>query len=286
MAVLKVRLVSVAFLLVLVLSVFAGSGILLARGDSRSSIAWGVECQMSESEIQATNTVCAAIAALFDDSGYDFAEDFTGEETTYPYVYDYTAYCDYYFDFATVFYKGHSLWDRMDPLAHFYLYDNDEYPIWDSNIGYCTQYNRVHDFVFLWTCGMALWQGEIYGSETIGMSASWLYRDDLIEDTHDNPDYTDHCFIGFWYMSPDFTEGTEYGDFTFADFVIKFYQYATDGYHTVDEAFDDATNYCFGSNTDFEDSWVYTGYWREFPGMGGNYFCRIRMFGDGSMTLV
>ena len=86
-----------------------------------------------------------------------------------------------------------------------------------------------------------------------GMSASWLQRYDLVEDSHGNPDDSEHCFISFQYMSPWFSEYTNHLDYKFADFVCMFYYYATDGIHTIDEALDDAANDCLG---DFLENFV------------------------------
>jgi len=285
MGILKIRSISIVFLLVMVLSVFASSDSLLVSGDSRSSIAWGVECQMEESEIQASSNVCAAIEALFDYIDYDFVEDFYGEETYYQDVYDYAHYCNNNFDFAIVFYKGHGAYNLGSPVPHFWLYDNEENAIVDSFIGEKT-YDGVHDFAFLWACGMANWQGVIMLGEPVGMSASWLYRDDLEEDTHDYPDYSGHCFISFANASLWFVDDTGYEDYTFEDFVIGFYEYVTDSY-TIDEALDQAAYDCFGVN--FQSTWLYTGYWYNCtlpPPMGGLWWSYIREFGDGSMMLT
>lgn len=130
---------------------------------------------------------------------------------------------------------------------------------------------------------MANDQGGFSSPHWWGMSASWLQRYDLDEDSHGDPDDTEHCFISFQYMSPWFSEYTNHLDYKFADFVCMFYYYATQGY-TVDDALDQAALDCLGN--DLQNTWVYKGYLRYFPAMGGTFECKIREFGDGGMTLT
>jgi hypothetical protein len=121
---------------------------------------------------------------------------------------------------------------------------------------------------------------------TIGMSASWLYRHDLWEDTHDDPDDSEHCFISFKYQSPFFVDETGYQSHTMEDFITTFYDYVTDGY-SIDDALDIAAN-CFGSGYELEDTWLYSGYWfyTDEPPMQGWYWCYLREFGDGDLVLT
>jgi hypothetical protein len=236
---------------------------------------------MTQAEQTASSNVCSAVFLAFNQTGqYSYVQNYYGSQTQSTTVYSETNYCDAYYNFATVFYKGHSLWDTSTIPYHYYLYDNDgggsSDRITDGAIA-VQMTTHVHDFVFLWSCGMANDQGVINPPIAYGMSACWLYRDDL-SGYHGYPDYTDHCFISFVYMSPDFTQGTQYNDHTVGQFVTSFYGYATDGQHTIDMALDQAANSCFGCN--FESTWMYTGYWYD------NFWCYIAEWGDGSMMLV
>ena len=286
----KCRLTSIILSILLVMSTFLSINVLPAMCDSRSSIAWGVEWgYSSEDEIQASSEVCAAIKEFFlNVSGYNYVENYFGEDTTGNNLCDITYYCDNNFDFAVVFYKSHAYPLEGSPPnnpPHSALYDNEEWFITDYSIGDNTV-NGVHDFVLLWACGMADFQGGFFGTLTVNMSTAWLYRDDLGEDTHDNPDYSSHCFISFKFYSPEFIDDTGHSSYTLADFITLFYQYVTDGNHTIDEALDHSANVCFGC--DLEDSWIFTGYWYycDDPEMEGWYWSYMREFGDGSMMLM
>lgn len=269
MKILKTRIAATTLVLLIAASVYGASAVSRVKAE-RAATVWGVEIWMDEEEVAASSSVCAAIASYFSSaSGYsnDSVANFYGEDTLVEDVLDYTSYCDSNFDFATVFYKGHSHYHFVYygcPMAEFtsyFLYDNDESHIDDLNIALCTDDNEIHDFVFLWSCGTANEQGEIVapGFFTVGMSAAWLTEDGLDEDTHDNPDYSDHCFISFRNASPYFIEDTGYNNYTLADFVTSFYQYATDGYHTIDQSLDKAADDCFGE--DFEDTWLQNYLW-------------------------
>jgi hypothetical protein len=248
-------------LLALVLSsVFAASSTMHVGG-SWSSIMWGTAALLESGEEQRASDVCAAIKDCFDNSGdYAYVENYYGSQTTTLNVLSETEYCADNMEFAAVFYYGHSMWwEEFEPPLycehkHYYLYDEGAAPIADFDVGIYS--GSVHDFVFQWTCGMANEQGgyhDDYGGHWYGMSAAWLQRNDLQEDSHDDPDYTGHCFIGFQAQSVFFNETTGYG-YYMDDFVTRFYEYVTDDY-SIDDALDIAADY-FGSNYELEDSWI------------------------------
>jgi hypothetical protein len=292
---LKTRIAVIVLLIVVVPSMYLTSVPVVKA--SRSSTSWGVSIWMDDNEIGNSSYVCDLIASLFaSKSGYSSSssQNFYGSSTIADDVYDYTSYCDTNYDHSMVFYKGHSMpgttWYPGNPpvqVQYMWLKDQSEDDIVDLWINQCTQ-SSIHDFAFMWTCGMADYQYQYYPPPmdfTTGMSYGWL-NTIVSEDTHGSPDYSGKCFISFVNQSPNFEELTQSGNNTIADFVADFYSCLSNGY-SIDASLDSSANANFGCS--FESCWLYTGYWRYFdlPGMPpGYYWAYIREFGDGSLTLI
>jgi hypothetical protein len=118
-------------------------------------------------------------------------------------------------------------------------------------------------------------------SHTWGMAYSWLKITTLSLDGYAKPDGSGHCFIGFQYYSKPFTEPTGYNSYTYQTFVTMFYYYATVKGYTIKAALNKASQYYLGVL--FENSVLYKGY--NFTYEGVTYKCKMRVWGDGSMTL-
>lgn len=274
----KTKRILVLLLAVAMLSV---AFVVPAANAIRGANAWGLTVDMTQDEQTASYNVCEAMA-----SNFESASGYSGTSVTnfYPGAVDpyQIEYSDDNYDFVIDFFKGHSLYSQVYPIM--WLYDDLYTALTDQAIGQCTTNGR-HHFVFLWTCGMANWQGMDYLGGTAGMTYAWLQRYDLSEDSHDYADSSGSCFIGFRYMSPDLCADTTYGSYKLADFMIAFWQHAADGY-SIDDSLDYASALTFG--TQFENTWLCQGYdyYCTISGMEGWYSCAMREFGDGSLVLT
>ncbi|MGB9914938.1 MAG: hypothetical protein ACPLIG_03610 [Candidatus Bathyarchaeales archaeon] len=272
------------------------SGIMTASAVLNGSVIYGIPAQMDATEAQATIDGCASIRYYFFLTGrYAYLENYCGANTQNYYVYSVANYLETYpYDFATAFYKGHSTYlppnSRLNPCVHNHtvLYDNDGGAdtdlIWDKEIGLRTV-NHRHDFVFLWSCGTAneAQIGGINGTHTWEMAASWLKRTNLNLTGYTTPDGSRHCFIGWQYASKPFSQSTGYLSYTYQIFASMFYYYATYGGYTINGALDRASRNYLGCP--FVNSTIYQGWWEYFPEQNVTLLCKIRVWGDGSMSL-
>ncbi|MEM3055302.1 MAG: hypothetical protein QXM52_06330 [Candidatus Bathyarchaeia archaeon] len=175
---------------------------------------------------------------------------------------------------------------------HLFTEDSEAYDVsatdnWilDSEIGLRTVNGR-HDFVFLWSCGTAneAQIGGISGTHTWGMAASWLKGTSLSLNGYIYPDGSRHCFIGWQYYSMPFINSTGYNTYTYGDFVKRFYYYVLIQGKTIKVALDRASQDCFGGKY-FSEIKIYQGWWQYFPEQNLWLFNKIRVWGDGNMTL-
>ena len=254
----------------------------------RISLLWTIINGKTQDEIEAQDDVLEDVEGYFWDTGDYVAKSFSAERESF---FNFVDYGDKSFDFATAFYKGDSFWDPPEGIgydAQYYIEGEggENEKIWDYEIAVNTT-NGVTDFVFLWTCGMALEQGEL-GPPIRGMSPSWLQTDDLSENGYEDPDNTEHCYMSFVYYSPFFTESTGYEEHTYGDFVKKFYERATDGDHSIKEALDYAAQDILGADYYLSETDLYNGYWFVITEgkMQGSYWCYIRVLGDGNTMLT
>jgi hypothetical protein len=264
------------------------------------SVIYGIPGVMTANEAGNTTDGCAAIRYYFSLTGnYIYLENYCGVNTQNTYVYSVANYLETYndvgYDFATAFYKGDSIWlqpgHRLNPQPpnnynHSVLYSNDGSAdnelIWDKEIGSRTVNGR-HDFVFLWTCGMAneAQIGGMDGSNTWGMAYSWLKRNNLNLDGYNQADGSDHCYIGFQYYSKPFADYTGRYSYNYKIFATMFYYLAlnVDGY-TIKDALDEAALTYIGY--ELGQTQLFQGY-PDPEGLG--LTCKIRVWGDSGMTL-
>jgi hypothetical protein len=260
------------------------------------SVIFGTPGIFETNEAQATVSAAAAIRYYFSLTGdYIYLENYCGEDTQNTLVYSVANYLETYpYDFATIFYKGDGVYIEpynfpyYDCHNHTVLYDNDGGAhtdrVYDAGVGLRTVNGR-HDFVFLWSCGTANEEqiGGISGPNTWGMAASWLKKTDLSLDGYDDPDYSDHAFLGWQYFSKPFTDYTGHYSYTYKTFATMFYYYALVKGYTINQALNQASLNYIGKA--FEQSTIYKGWWENFPGMGGWLFNQFRVWGDGTMKL-
>ncbi|MEM2703309.1 MAG: choice-of-anchor J domain-containing protein [Candidatus Bathyarchaeia archaeon] len=97
------------------------------------SVVYGIPAQMDSGEAQATIDACSTIYNYFYLTGrYQYLRNYCGSSTQNYLVYSVANYLETYpYDFATVFYKGHSTYlpphSAYNPCSHnhTFLYDND-----------------------------------------------------------------------------------------------------------------------------------------------------------------
>jgi len=115
------------------------------------------------------------------------------------------------------------------------------------------------------------------------MAASWLKRTVLNLDGYAQPDGSRHCFMGWQYYSKPFSQSTGHLSYTYKIFVTMFYYYATYRGYTINNALNQASLYYLGCP--FVNSTIYQGWWEYFPDQGIWLYNKIRVWGDGGMTL-
>lgn len=198
-----------------------------------------------------------------------------------------TLYCETHFNFAAVLYKGHSTtYTCSGGRKHSFIMDYTGEPagnIQDAYIWTKTIYNR-HDFVFLWSCGMAaadmLPGGYCSGcGGGWGMCYSWLKIIGLSSDGYKNPDSSRHVFLGFNWSSPNFKTLIGNSGYNYGAFTLFFYQGLLIKKYSVKGALDFATQRTFGAQK-FEDCPLYRG----MPGLQGR-ITALKVFGDGDLKL-
>jgi hypothetical protein len=263
------------------------------------SVIYGIPGNMTANEAGNTTNTCSAIRYYFSLTGdYIYLENYCGANTQNYNVYSVANYLETYggtgYNFATTFYKGDSIWlqpgHRLNPQPpnnynHSVLYDNDGGAdanlIWDNETGSRTVNGR-HDFVFLWTCGMAN-EGQIGGtdgSNTWGMAYSWLKRSNLNLNGYTQADGSSHCYIGFQYYSKPFADYTGWYNCIYASFANVFYYEVLVNGRTINAALNEAALAQMGYS--LSQTQIYTGY--PDP-QGQNLTCKIRVWGDGGLTL-
>jgi hypothetical protein len=249
---------------------------------------FGIPNQMEEDEAYWTNSTAGAIKYYFDETEqYIYLQNYNGENTQNNLIYSVAGYLESYpYDFATIYYKGHSsLWDLGHAHNHSILYDNDGFDESDWAKDYLIgeeMEEYIHDFVFLWTCGMANEIGGI-GGHTWFMPASYTHNADLTEDGFENPGNEDECFIGFrWYSKP-YSDYTGHQSAIYATFVNVFYYKATVDGETIHNALNIASNYYLGD--DLIETELYDGWEQYFPEMNITLYNQMRVFGNSNIEL-
>jgi len=147
--------------------------------------------------------------------------------------------------------------------------------------------------VFIWACGHA--NTTIVGSfdedHSAGLLPSWMHLDPFTLNTdayngdgyHDNPDYSDHVFISFEWLSKWYKD-TAVAPYNYGHWAYYFYYYLLSEGKTVKDALDQATrdthnNISYGSCP--LDNW----YWAWNPVEEKWQLSRMRIWGDMSHRL-
>ena len=153
----KIKIVSLLSLLVLSFLLIAPT-INAVKCDSRSSYIYGSTYSefQTEEETEACIDACAEIEYYFSQiENYDYVENYYDVDDA-PFL-DNIESSESNCDFATVLYKGHSMFLECPYPAshyHYFIYDNDgDWWIFDSDVG--CYYPELHNFVFMWSCGTA-----------------------------------------------------------------------------------------------------------------------------------
>jgi hypothetical protein len=292
----------VLFLLLLGFAPSPSTNIRIAKA-SEASVIWGINAEMTCWEEDATEYTCAVIYDWFDDNGvYEHLENYYGDDTEQQNFYDEVHDCEEYYDYATVFYKGHSNIPSYceageGPYGYHYhqiLIDNDGWDnppytddqIWD-NVIHQQLSGLTHGLVFLWSC----WtdeMGELVNADhSWGFPASFFNRSDLSTNAwpYYESDDSGCTYLGFEETSIDFVCETDYGDppgYNYGDFCRYFYDYATrSGGYTIRLSLYYASYDTIGCS--YSLSPLYQGYsfWKE----GEEYEGRQVFYGDGHEDL-
>jgi hypothetical protein len=215
------------------------------------------ECDTSED-------VSEAIYDFFYDTGkYGYLADSWGDPTEPSTVYSTTDTTERYYDYSTVFYKGHVWvfgdWCDHDPsctLDHWGIWNDDgtvgiaDYDIDDEVIEVINANNKfagTHDFIFIWACGHGADSrvGVFDEDHSSGLLASWMHLDPSTlnnDGYHANPpDYSDHVFISFEWLSIWYRTPASDPTFNYAHWAYYFYYYLLSQGYTVKDALDQAS---------------------------------------------
>jgi hypothetical protein len=255
---------------------------------TKASVVYGVpDNMMNYYEATATTNGCHDIAYYFTVDNFGTISYLCGSSTTSTIVYSNASNINSNFNYGTVFYKGHSLWlqpyQSPNPYGHdmYYMYpDNSNATadmIYDEMIGSYTGNGNIH-FVFLWTCGMANEQGGISGTDIYGMSPAFMHTANLAVDYYPNSDGSGKCFIGFQYMSKDWTDSTGYQSYNYQNWAGGFYYNLVVLHRTVAESLNQASLSYLGMSFTYPNDTLYWGYQYYYNGQW--YNCKMRIFGD------
>jgi hypothetical protein len=119
----------------------------------------------------------------------------------------------------------------------------------------------------------------------IGMPLAWTHRNDLSWNGYASPDHTGYCYIGFENISKWACDNGEFYYYNYADFVKSFYHYALGHHYSVSYSLDRAMLDMTGWEYNFGGSWL-NGYWAYDPAHDFWAWSRMRVLGDGTMSLI
>jgi hypothetical protein len=261
-----------------------------------------------EGELETSEAINDAICDLFSNRGY-YVGNYWGPNTTQYYVNSLTYNCERYYDYSMVLYKGHTWpldsWCNHDPgcsLFHNSVYDyvgtDDDYCIRDYEIDdqviagkNAANKFATHDFIFMWTCGLANTSASSVGvyndAHSSSFLPSWMHINPWSLNTdgyHGTPDYSDHVFIGFEWQSKSYLDTTGMGSYNYGHWIWYFYYYLLDQGYTVKDALDQATrdtHYAYYYDNCPLDDW----YQIINPITQQLEWSRMRIWGDSSTML-
>ncbi|XHH07506.1 MAG: hypothetical protein ACFCUE_07915 [Candidatus Bathyarchaeia archaeon] len=275
----------------LILSLFCS---LQSVSDAQASNASVVYCPNPPPELETgENTYSLQIANIIDyyiqtQGDFQFHTNEQGSSVTRTQMGYLTHYCETNHNFATVFYKGHSSnYICVGGQKHSFLMDYTGQAannIQDAYIWTNTILNR-HDFVFLWTCGMAaadMFPGGYCSGcgGGRGMCYSWMKITGISSDGYNYPTTTtQHVFLGFNWSSPNYKSQTGYLTWDYGGFAAHFYKYVLEEEKSVNQALD-STSWLTMNTWYFDDTPLYEG----LLGLEGQYTA-LKVFGNGNRGL-
>ena len=259
-------------------------------------------------ELETSDAINDEICNLFNNRGY-YVGNFWGEYTTTYYVYALTYNSERYYDYSMVLYKGHTWplesWCNHDPGCS--LYHNSVHDDVGTDVTYCIRDYEIddrvisgknaankfatHDFIFMWTCGLANTSASSIGvyndAHSSSFLPSWMHINPWSLNTdgyHGTPDYSDHVFIGFEWLSKSYLDTTGRGSYNYGHWIWYFYYYLLNQGYTVKDALDQAT-----IDTHYAGSYDYcpldNGYQIINPKNDQLEWSRMRIWGDSSARL-
>jgi hypothetical protein len=126
-----------------------------------------------------------------------------------------------------------------------------------------------------------------------GMPLAWTGTSAMSKHGDYYPDSGSYCYVGWEGPSPWMIDYTGYDSVQYKWFPYFFYRYALGidqgpTHHTIKQSLDYATNMVLGNGYYFGNSKFNTGEWIPWPGdppMGGWWYRRMRVFGNGNLIL-
>ncbi|MCW4006861.1 MAG: hypothetical protein NWF04_09785 [Candidatus Bathyarchaeota archaeon] len=279
-------------------------------------ISWGTTDYPNASggadELNLSGNVSEYVCGLFDSTGVYDVEDNWGASTQPGTVYSSIEDSEADYDYSVILYKGH-FWQASSPgdcgtygcdIYHWGVADNEGYTggTWEFIKDYNVYSSVVdgkddadktrgtHDFIFLWSCleGDSSRAGEISGSHSWGMLASWMDIDDPNSQLEDygyaDPDDRDHVFMSFSWISPCYLYYGQAPDRYLSQFLYQFFNYALQGI-TVNDALDDASEFINGFGVSFGSSDLYNNQLVWNPQTDEWDYTQMRVWGDGDHVM-
>jgi len=302
--------------LLLLLFVLGGSLPAIAQGTYHVGVTWGSGYDVDYDEVVAATNLCSDINDYFDDEYPTWvANNFYGPSTYDSNVYQCSDAVknEANYDYLATFHVGHMFADFVQ-YGHYEIIGYWQgIPIWQFVIdGYVRHYayyahsgsyygirdyqlyshtGPKHYFTMIWTCTTAdliddeygYWDSE-HATGAVGMPYAWTQTTSLDKDGYDDPTSSNFCYIGFENISKPLTESFEEGEYTYADFIRRFYYYAVIDQESIINALNYATDDMDVEGVDdFGDTELYNGY--EAPGQGQNWTSYMHVYGDGNNVL-
>jgi len=149
----------------------------------------------------------------------------------------------------------------------------------------------THDFLFIWSCGHTAqpFIGTYNATHSSGVMPAWMQLNPytLSSDGYANPDYSDHVFIGFDWLSIWCGYQASNLNYNHAQWAVLFYYYMLELGFTVNDALDQATRDTY-YNTPFDQSPLYNNFYMwnpQIPPYGAYDISKMHIWGDGTVRL-
>jgi len=261
-------------------------------------------------ELETSQGVSGAIHDFFYNTGkYSYLADSWGDNTEPSIVYSTTDTTERYYDYSTVFYKR-NVWSFGGPcdepgctLLHVGLQNDDgtqiikDYKIDNEVIEVMATNSKsagTHDFIFMWACGLSnsTYAAEFHEDHSSGIMACWMHLDPLSLNTdayngdgyHPNPDYSDHVFLCFEWLSIYYRAPATDPTYNYGHWAYYFYDYLLNHGYTVRAALDKASELTHDGDN-FGDCPLDNGYLAYNPLTRNDEQSKMRIYGDMSVRL-